>query len=337
MYVDDAADILSAPYVILGATGFGLYQLFDSQAGAFPAFFDWIVLDEASQMLMPQALLSLVYGKGQYIFCGDVQQLPPVVLGPQPAQERANTPCADAVAPAALPAQSILAHLLTTYGPEARVRLNTTYRLNQGLCELPSQLWYQGDLHPATANATRHLEVPVVQQPDLVDAILAPQHPVTLVLADHTTDAQQSALEVEIVATLAARLLLDYGIAASRLAILAPHRAQNSAIAQRLAQLLAQRRERVTLPVIDTVERLQGRRAGCRAVLHHQLRPGCARQPLLKQSQSFQCGDHASASQTDRGRESGLLHPGATHRRRFTGPLRLQGVLSSLSRSGGVI
>ena len=257
-YVDDAADILTAPYVILGATGFGLYQLFDSQAGAFPAFFDWIVLDEASQMLMPQALLSLVYGKGQYIFCGDVQQLPPIVLGPQPAQERALRPCADAVAPAAAPAQSILAHLLTTYGPEARVRLNTTYRLNQELCQLPSQLWYQGDLHPAAANATRRLEVPVVEQPDLVDAILAPQHPVTLVLADHTTDAQQSALEVEIVATLAVRLLLDYGVAATRVAILAPHRAQNSAIAQRLAQLLSQRGENVTLPVIDTVERLQG-------------------------------------------------------------------------------
>src|SRR5262249_29757276 len=233
-YVDDAADILAAPYVILGATGFGLYQLFDSQAGAlarlrrrrasspFPAFFDWIVLDEASQMLLPQALLSLAYGKGQYIFCGDVQKLPPVVLGPQPAQERALRPCADAVAPAALPAQSILAHLLTTYSPQARVRLNTTYRLNQELCELPSQLWYQGDLHPVASHATRRLDVPVVRQPDLVDNILAPHQPVTLLLADHTTDAQQSALEVEIVATLAARLLLDYGVAAGRLGILRP-------------------------------------------------------------------------------------------------------------------
>src|SRR5262249_29186146 len=257
-YVDDAADVLAEPYVILGATGFGLYQLFDSHTGAlarlrrrrasspFPAFFDWIVLDEASQMLMPQALLSLVYGKGQYVFCGDVKQLPPVVLGPQPAQE------------VALPAQSILAHLLTTYGPQARVRLNTTYRLNQELCELPSQLWYQGDLHPAASHATGRLAAPAARQPDRVDNILARQQPVTLVLADHTTDAQQSALEVEIVATLAARLLLDYGVAAARLAILAPHRAQNSAIAQRLAQLLSQRGEPVTLPVIDTVERLQG-------------------------------------------------------------------------------
>src|SRR4029450_6011028 len=181
-----------------------------------------------------------------------------LVLAPQPAQKRALRPCADAVAPAALPAQSILAHLLATYGPQTRVRLNTTYRLNQELCELPSQLWYQGDLHPAATTATRRLELPVVRQSDLVDAILAPQYPVTLVLADHTTDAQHSALEVEIVATLAVRLLLDYGIAASRLAILAPHRAQNNAIAQRLAQLLAQRGEGVTLPVIDTVERLQG-------------------------------------------------------------------------------
>jgi predicted RecB family nuclease len=245
-YVDDAAEVLAAPYLILGATGFGLYNLFNSQSGGFPACFDWVILDEASQMVLPQALLSLVYGKGQYVLCGDVQQLPPVVLGPHLAEE------------VAVPKQSILAHCLATYGPEVRVRLNETYRLNQELCQLPSRLWYQGDLRPTAANATARLAVPTVPQPDLVDAILAPQHPVTLVLAEHTTDTQRSLLEVAIVATLAARLLLDYGVAADRLAILAPHRAQNSAIAQRLAHLLAQRGGAPTLPVIDTVERLQG-------------------------------------------------------------------------------
>src|SRR4029453_3854144 len=111
-YVEDAAEVLETPHLILGATGFGLYQLFDSQSGAFPAFFDWVVLDEASQILLPRALLSLIYGKGQYIFWGDVHQFPPVVLGPQPAEK------------AAIPGQSILAHLLTTYGANVRVRLN---------------------------------------------------------------------------------------------------------------------------------------------------------------------------------------------------------------------
>jgi Lhr-like helicase len=245
-YVEDASEVLETPHLILGATGFGLYQLFDSQSGAFPAFFDWVVLDEASQMLLPQALLSLIYGKGQYIFCGDVQQLAPVVLGPQPTEE--NT----------VPSRSILAHLLTTYGASARVRLNETYRLNRELCQLPSRLWYKSDLHPAPANAETRLTLPTTQQPDLVDAILAPQQPVTLVLAEHATAHQHSSVEADIIATLAARLLLDYGIEPDRLAIVSPHRAQNNAITQRLSQLLAERSGGVALPVIDTVERLQG-------------------------------------------------------------------------------
>ncbi len=93
-----------------------------------------------------------------------------------------------------------------------------------------------------------------------LDAILDPQRPTTLVLTDHTMDHQQSGAEVEIVAALAARLLLDYGLEAARLAILAPHRAQNNAIAQRLGALLSQHRngKAVELPLIDTVERLQG-------------------------------------------------------------------------------
>jgi superfamily I DNA and/or RNA helicase len=123
---------------------------------------------------------------------------------------------------------------------------------------LPSRLWYENDLHPAAANTDARLALPALQQTDLVDAILAPQHPVTLVLAEHVGAHQHAPLEVDIVATLAARLLLDYGITPGRLAIVTPHRAQNTAISTRLSQRLAERDGEVTLPVIDTVERLQG-------------------------------------------------------------------------------
>ncbi len=243
-YVDQAEEVLPAPYLILGATGFGLYQLFDSRSGNFPAYFDWVIFDEASQMVLPQALLSLIYGKGQFIFCGDVNQLPPVIRGRQtttdePASER-----------------SILAHLLETYSASVHVRLNETYRLNRELCALPSRLWYEGGLQPAAGNADARFVRLQPKHPDRIDAILDPEHPVTLVLADHTTNEQQSAEEVDIIATLAARLLLDGGLEAERLAILAPHRAQNNAIAKRLRQFLAL--EQAELPIIDTVERLQG-------------------------------------------------------------------------------
>ena len=262
-YVDRAEEVLPLPYLILGATGFGLYQLFDSQSGKFPSFFDWIIVDEASQMLLPQALLSLVYGKGKYVLCGDVQQLPPVILGPRGSDAADAAEATDATE---YPQRSILDHLLTMYGSSVRVRLNETYRLNRELCALPSRLWYQNDLQPAAGNAGSRLHRPPIPQmdsADIVDEILDPERPVTLVLADHTTDHQQSAQEVEIIARLALRLLFDYGFAPDRMAIVSPHRAQNNAITQRLASLIAQRQpdsESVMslLPVIDTVERLQG-------------------------------------------------------------------------------
>ncbi|MCZ6872101.1 MAG: AAA domain-containing protein, partial [bacterium] len=247
-YVDTPEEVLQTPYLILGATGYGLYNLFGSQSGAFPAFFDWVIFDEASQVIIPQAMLSLLYGKGQYIFCGDIKQLPPVILGPQDSEDNA------------MPSRSILSHLQDTYDASIRVRLNETYRLNQTLCQLPSRLWYQGDLHPTPTIANARLVLPAVQRPDLTDTILSPDHPVTLVLADHKTDHQQSMAEVEIIAALAVRLLLDYGLMPERLAIVAPHRAQNNAIAQHLAHLLmqCQGEEALSLPLIDTVERLQG-------------------------------------------------------------------------------
>ena len=243
IYVNQAEDVLPAPYLILGATGFGLHQLFDSRSGAFPAFFDWVIFDEASQVVLPQAILSLIYGKGQYIFCGDVMQLPPVIRGRQTVESEAS------------PERSILAHLLATYPAEAHVRLNETYRLNRELCALPSRLWYDNDLYAAAGNAEMRLSRPARLAPDYLDAILDPAHPVTLVLADHITDEQQSAAEVEIIAALATRLLRDDGLEAERLAILAPHRAQNNAIARRLSACLS---PGAALPVIDTVERLQG-------------------------------------------------------------------------------
>ncbi len=291
-YVDQAEEVFPAPYLILGATGFGLYQLFDSRTGNFPAFFDWVIFDEASQMVLPQALLSLIYGKGQYIFCGDVHQLPPVIRGRQrtedaPAYER-----------------SILAHLLEAYPADVHVRFNETYRLNRELCALPSRLWYEGDLQPAAGNADARLVRPQPRNPDHLDAILAPEHPATLVLADHTTDEQQSAVEVEIIAALAARLLLDDGIEVERLAIIAPHRAQNNAIAKRLRQWFGP--EQAELLIIDTVERLQG--AERDVILFSLPRPRSHR-VRFKQSQPFQCRHHAarhSLSSLDRG-----FHPRA--------------------------
>lgn len=239
----DREELAACRYPILGATGFGLYRLFEGQKGLFPPFFDWVIFDEASQMLIPQALLSLLYGKGNVLFAGDVHQLPPIVLGAYEEREETGIGC------------SILKHLLHRYGPRHRIRLDQTYRMNAELCRFPSQMWYDGALRPAPGNAHLRLALPQPGRGDLIDRILDPEKPVTLLLVDHRGRHQTSALEVDIVSQLACRLMAEQQLGPDQLALISPHRAQNNAVAERLGQLLG---EATALPLIDTVERVQG-------------------------------------------------------------------------------
>ncbi|MBF0353212.1 MAG: AAA family ATPase [SAR324 cluster bacterium] len=238
------AELEAEPYVILGATGFGLYQLFGSQSGEFPGFFDWVVFDEASQMLLPQALLALLYGREQFLFVGDTRQLPPIILGNYKSASSAM-----------FPAKSILAHLLERYPDQAHVRLNLTYRMNDVICEFPSRLWYEGELRPDVGNARSRLSLKSGDFDEL-ERLLDPEHPVTLVLMDHQNCVQTSVQEAELVSKLARRLLSRHQKQPEDIAIISPHRAQNNSIRQMLQKMMDRLPE--NLPVIDTVERMQG-------------------------------------------------------------------------------
>jgi hypothetical protein len=268
-------EIEQSRYLVLGSTGFGLYGIFGGDAETFPRVFDWIVFDEASQVTVPQALLSLVYGKGNFIFFGDDKQLPPVVLGNYGVSDRERSaPLAGSdwsrqvvSKPSHEAGRSILGLLLERYSLEHRVRLDRSYRMNEELCDFPSRMWYDGALHAAPGNAHSRLELRPVHSQDyaaderfseseLPDRILNPEKPVTLVLAEHRGHHQKSDLEAEIAAQLAYRLMGHYGLNPDRLAIVSPHRAQNNATANRLRELLGG--SDAALPVIDTVERVQG-------------------------------------------------------------------------------
>lgn len=256
-------EISGSSFLILGATGYGLYQLFNSRQGEFPRAFDWVVFDEASQILIPHALLGLIYGRGNFLFIGDEKQLPPIVLGNY-EPDTATAPQMTTVH------RSILARILELYGPDLHVRLDETYRMNRELCRFPSKTWYDGALRSAPANAGARLvltpadkaneggKTALSHSADFLDRILDPEKPAALVLADHRGCHQRSPTEVEIVSELACRLMIQYGLEPHRLALISPHRAQNNAIADRLAELLLERGYSRPLPLIDTVERVQG-------------------------------------------------------------------------------
>ena len=252
----DAEDVLLSPYLIVGATGYGLRAMLGhgcTNGGSYTKFFDWVVFDEASQMLTPQAMLSLVHGKGNFIFLGDTCQLPPVIRSSIFKEERGNG--SEYVPSVAAESRcSVLDILLRRY-PRRHRQLEVTYRMNAEICRFPSRRWYGGRLQPAVENSRSRLSLTGVLGNDLFDRIIDPEKPVVLVEMNHQGCVQESAEEAGLLSHLAGRLLQDYGIKKEQMAIISPHRAQNNAISRALSLLLGGVEN---LPVIDTVERLQG-------------------------------------------------------------------------------
>lgn len=247
-FSDDADDVMNRPWLILGATGYGFYTFFNSKDKEFPQALDWVVFDEASQVPIPQALLTLIYCRGNFLFLGDVNQLPPIVLGDygeHPGEESGL-----------ILDQSILANFLDIYPKSRHETLEITYRMNKEVCTFPGRTWYKNRLHPAPANATARLALknPLDKHTEY-DEILDPEKPVVLVVADHHGCSQKSELEADLMAALAHRLMIFHGLSPDQIALISPHRAQNNIITKRLGEKMP---ESSQLPLVDTIERVQG-------------------------------------------------------------------------------
>ena len=250
---NDPEEIFSRRHLILGATGYGLYSLFDSRSGHFPPYFDWVALDEASQMLVPQAALTSAYGKGNFLLLGDVKQLSPIVLGHDDRED------AEPLSPGQKPLEvgkSILEHLPRHNDAENRVRLNVTYRMNRELCRFPSLTWYDGVLHPTPENAGSRLALKGEISHNEIDQLIDPDRPVALGVMDHRRHRQECEPEADIISRIACRMITHFAIQPEQIALISPHRAQNNLISARLSGLLEGTNHE--LPLIDTVERVQG-------------------------------------------------------------------------------
>ena len=195
--------------------------------------FHYTVFDEAGQLPIPHALPGMLRAQ-RWLFFGDHQQLPPVVA----------TAHADRVA-----AASIFEYLNARYGSQL---LDTTYRLNDGVCRVVSDTFYGGRLRSAPSAASRRM--PFVAGGRL-DDVLAPEHPVVWLRIDHQQPGSRSPEEANAVADVVEDLVRRHGVAKSEIAVIAPFRAQ-----VRLLRSALEHKDLGPLDelVVDTVERIQG-------------------------------------------------------------------------------
>ncbi|MCA8976998.1 MAG: AAA family ATPase, partial [Planctomycetes bacterium] len=213
--------------VIVGSTCYQLVKLHDREQ------FHYTVFDEAGQMPIPHAMPGMLRSK-RWLFFGDHRQLPPVV----------TTGRADPLA-----AASIFEHLHGLYGSHL---LDTSYRLNDGVCRVVSETFYDGKLHAAPSAAPRRMPFAAGGR---LDEVLDPELPVVWLRIDHRQPGQRSTEEATAIADLVEDVVRRHGVAPREVAVIAPFRAQVRQLRSAIQHRQLPGFEDLT---IDTVDRIQG-------------------------------------------------------------------------------
>jgi superfamily I DNA and/or RNA helicase len=200
--------------------------------------FDLAVLDEACQSTEPGCWIPLLRCQ-RVILAGDHCQLPPTVVSAEAAAQGFGV--------------SLLERLVTTFGPAVTRRLGVQYRMHESIMQFSASEFYEGELR-ADPSVTRHrlCDLPGVRSHALTET------PVEFIdtagagfdeQLEPEGESRFNPEEAHLVSS-KVRSLLELGVPASDLAVIAPYAAQV-------------RRLREELPIpgleIDSVDGFQGR------------------------------------------------------------------------------
>ncbi|HEV2403833.1 MAG TPA: DEAD/DEAH box helicase family protein, partial [Ktedonobacterales bacterium] len=206
---------------------------------------DVAIVDEASQLTVPALLGALRFAR-RFILVGDERQLPPLVMSEVAAQRGLQ--------------RSLFARLLAAHGERASVALRGQYRMHPVICAFPSAAFYRGELVAAGDARTALLDIAPSQASPQWD-VLRPDHPLVFVDVPTPSDAAQTSKVSATQALVTLKLvreLLALGVAPEEIGVIAPFRAQVSAIRQRLERLPRYGQLGEARVTVDTVDRFQG-------------------------------------------------------------------------------
>lgn len=221
-------DVSDGP-VVIGATPFVL----STRLANFE--FDWVLVDEASQITLPLAAMAMLAGH-RWLFFGDDKQLPPVVqsICPKEAIER-----------------SVFGKL-KNFG--YHTQLSVSYRLNDDLVAWPADRFYDGDLVSFSESACRRLRLSGV--PVGFEAILGPEPSRVFVRCDRERCTTLAIEECEVIADIVS-VLVETRYPLSKVGVVVPYRMQARGIKRELIRRQLPSKFTSEL-VADTVERMQG-------------------------------------------------------------------------------
>jgi hypothetical protein len=254
---DYNADVILEPdWAVVGITPGGVYGMLKRKwprAIFGQELCDLLVLDEASQMNLPEALMAALPLKSEapLIVVGDHRQMPPIVKHDWDAESRRTFSDYQVY-------ESLFDTLRLQKPP--MIQFSESFRLHEAMAEFLRVEVYR---HDGIAFHSKRKEVlphyPVADE--LVAAVLRPEFPLVAVVHDEADSQVRNPFEQALIEPILRTLVEQHGLDAEEgLGVVVPHRAQRAALRQSLPQLCILD-PASGLPVrsaIDTVERFQG-------------------------------------------------------------------------------
>jgi superfamily I DNA and/or RNA helicase len=214
---------------------------------------DCLVLDEASQMNLPEALMAALplQPEGELIVVGDHRQMPPIVKHTWDGEPRRTFKEFRAY-------ESLFSWLLAMQPPT--IKFEESFRLHADMAEFLRREIYVRD--GIAFHSRQHRELaPETLDDSFIASVLRPEHPIVVVVHDEAGSLVLNSVEQELITPVLETLARRFGFGPEHgLGVVVPHRAQRAALQERVP-LLTVLDEATGLPVrtaVDTVERFQG-------------------------------------------------------------------------------
>jgi len=203
-----------------------------------------VLVEEAGQLPVAEGICTGLSGAGTVILFGDDKQMPPIFPGDL-SEERI--------------AVSLFAQLRASQ-PDAIDMLNMTYRLNEQLCEAIGSTFYSDNpdsyLTPSQTAKYRSFSTKPheLSSEKILQEVLSPDNSLVWLRVPSRNCSQLNLNEARITAEIVTKCL-EGGIEVEDIAVVTPFRRQVMQIRHLVRRNIGQT---LDLPIIDTVERVQG-------------------------------------------------------------------------------
>ncbi|MCS6886831.1 MAG: DNA2/NAM7 family helicase [Chloroflexus sp.] len=252
--IDSIGPITDAPVCFVAATPFAVASLLKrEQYYHTEPFADLLLLDEASQMNLPEACMAALALRpnGRLIVVGDHRQMPPIVQHEWRGERRRTFQSYRVYA-------SLFETLLTLDPPPPMARLAESFRLHRDLAAFLRRAIYEQDGIPYFSRRATTLAAAQINDP-MVAAALDPRHPLVVIVHDEAQSQDSNPFEASLIRPLIETLVRQLNLdAANGIGIVVPHRAQRLALREQLPELMQALLIEHDGATVDTVERFQG-------------------------------------------------------------------------------